>query len=197
VADVEICWPSGAAANTTETANCHRKFTALTIGGAVPLTLPETPEGTGQTYKMEWLENKDGQRADRSCFDGELIYKSAHVWPRLVEPWVSAKNRRTSILPVWDAACQREGYLTEGSMIIAGIQNGSTIKSAAVGDELPEIPLRAMGGVGSIRWYLNGELAGATYANSSSTYKIKSRGQYQLIAIDEELSSAMTLFYVD
>lgn len=197
VLEISICWPSGLAEELTEESNCHQKHIALTIEGATPATLPETPEDVNQTYMLTWLENSKGFRVNQRCMDDKTVMKTASVWPRLLEPWVSQRYRRNSILPKWDSSCDLGSIIGEGGVIITGVVDKSTLKTASTDGGLPKINLSAAGGIGTVVWYLNGEYIASTEGALTREYQMTETGTFQLVAVDGELQSAYITFYVD
>ena len=136
--------------------------------------------------------------ADRDCATEEPTIKSTVTWPRLVESWVPRRERKSAILPQWAEGCGGSAVLNEGELFISGITNESTLLSAAVSEGFPKVPLRAVGAVGRVSWYLNGEHISTTEPHGSGTYQLTGKGDFQLVAVDEEDSkSAMIVFYVD
>lgn len=198
VKDVRICWPSGLPESMTRPQDCHMAFTAMTINGAAPATLPETSTDINQSYRVDWLENSAGERTDLSCSPGEAITaKNAAVWPRLVEPWILPKYRRAAIVPKWAPSCDRGGILSGGDILITGVVDRSTLRSGTLEAALPEITLSAAGASGTVRWYLNGEQVAAVPAGTAGAYRMQSSGTFQLVAIDDALHMAVITFYVD
>lgn len=195
VEDKEICWPSGFAEDISP-GRCDLRYKALTIGGATPATLPETPGDTNQSYAISWLENEAGKRVNMECAGGKTFLKEAFLWPRLTEPWIPERFRRNAIIPPWDKDCVKENILSSGDIIITGVTSGSTLK-AADKDELPEINISCAGARGEIDWYLNGFHIARTFANETARYKLPSTGKYQLTAIDGDSHIAMVEFYAD
>lgn len=197
VQDTRICWPSGLAENMNDKADCHAVYTALTVQGATPATLPETPLQTNQTYRVLWQENKNGLRVNQQCSPDDIRTKSAAIWPRLVEPWIAKKYRRSSIIPRWAPGCITDNILSDGEIIITSIVDKSTLRSGTVSDQYPYIALSAAGATGTVSWYLNGELIAILEAGVTRNHQITSAGTYQLVAIDSSLKTATVTFFVD
>ena len=158
VSKADICWPLGALASETTTAQCHQKKEAYLLDGNVPGTFPDSEE-SWTTNPVNFRVNPEtGLRVDARCKSYRTEQKQAALWPKAVEAWIEPKHRRYYQIPGFDKRCDKPPALATGQVKIAGIHDGSTLRPVGKTNAMPSIELHALGGLGKHYWFINGEL---------------------------------------
>ncbi len=186
VTQAEICWPLGGLAEETPLAHCHRKKPAHLLDGNVPFTFPENDAQWSSNPVSFTVNSKTGKRVDAGCKVKNTRQQNVALWPKAVEPWIEVRYRRVRQIPDYDAKCARPPAITTGSVKIAGLRNGSVLRSAGASHEMPRILLQALGGQGRHYWFINGQLQYLLDAAASQPYVFKTPGQYAITVVDEQ-----------
>jgi len=193
VEDKEICWPDGRSINLVKK-GCDRHLFALTKDGVTPRTLQiESGAAVHNAMQSIIVEPNSHLRLLGSC--GELTgeVKQVGVWPRQLEPWLPAKERRTARIPKYSDEC-----LTipteEASLNIIGITDKQQLYRQQL--EVIQKQIYATGAFGKVSWYLNGE----NIANQSTPLHLKLatqlNGEMELVAVDEHGISGRIVFAI-
>lgn len=186
VTQAEICWPLGGLADETPPTHCHRKRKANLLDGNVPFTFPENDAQWSSNPVTFTINSKTGKRVDASCHVKNMQQQSVALWPKAVEPWIEPRHRRVRQIPDYDAKCARPPPITTGAVKIAGVRNGSVLRSAGASHEMPRIQLQALGGQGRHYWFINGQLQYLLDAAAGQPYVFKTPGRYVIAVVDEQ-----------
>ncbi|HKJ98172.1 MAG TPA: penicillin-binding protein 1C [Desulfotignum sp.] len=144
-----ICWPMGLAPDHTP-GPCPVRHEAWILNNWVPPTLTET--GQGPLRLTFWVDDQ-GRRAGPFC--GGVSKTTKDLWPVGAEPWLPQHWRRNQMMPETSDACPDLAPLSGNQVKIVSISNNSMLTRPPGKSDLPHIPLQAMGGQGSLVWFLN------------------------------------------
>ena len=173
---------------------CDRHLFALTKDGVTPRTLQiESGAAVHNAMQSIIVEPNSQLRLLGSC--GELTgeVKQVSVWPRQLEPWLPARERRTARIPKYSSEC-----LTipkqEDALTIVGINDKQQIYRQA--SESIQKQIYVTGAFGKVSWYLNGE----NIANQAEPLHLKLaaqlNGEMELVAVDEHGISGRIVFAI-
>ena len=187
VEQIEICWPLGVARSAQPEASCQFVKKAWVVDGVVPpslRTLSEKSDWFENPYSF-WVNAQTGLLTDASCETEQKEKRQVALWPKRLEPWITRKYRRESVIPLSDPACPHPVKLDAGKIRITGVKDNSVFRSAGSSSEAPVISVKAIGGQGRQQWYLNGELIKVLSSSQSVSIKLQKPGPQQLAVIDE------------
>ena len=193
VEDKEICWPDGRSVNLVKE-GCDRHLFALTKDGVTPRTLQiESGAAVHNAMQNIIVEPNNHLRLLGSC--GELTgeVKQVGVWPRQLEPWLPARERRTARIPKYSSECLTIPTQDE-TLTIVGITDKQQLYRQA--SESIQKQIYATGAFGKVSWYLNGE----NIANQAEPLHLKLaaqlNGEMELVAVDEHGISGRIVFAI-
>jgi penicillin-binding protein 1C len=184
VVETEICWPLGRRASETPAEHCHRRRPAWVLDETVPPTLAVAEEGTPPTTLGFRRDADSGLRLASSCGASHREEAASIArWPALATPWLGAAERRRATLPPLAPDCIDTGEPTR-SLQIAGVVNGSVLRSAPNSTQAPRLTLRALGTREEVRWLLDGRLLGRTRADQPLLAELDAFGAQRILALD-------------
>ncbi|MEN1957178.1 penicillin-binding protein 1C [Luteimonas changyuni] len=187
VAEREVCWPLGTAAEAQPEGACHRRMQAWVLDGAVPPTLPER-DARSWAPVLERIEvdAASGLRLTAGCA-GTHARRMRHIarWPALASPWLGAAEREASRLPPLAAGCSDDGRGQAVAMRIEGVNDGALLLRAPGSAKPPRLALRAVGIDGDVQWLLNGRWVGETRGRQLLWREFGEPGRQQLTALAE------------
>ncbi|SFU13775.1 penicillin-binding protein 1C [Kosakonia arachidis] len=185
-----ICWPGGQSLPEGDS-NCRRRLATWLLDGSQPPTLlmPEQEGLHGIRFPL-WL-NSAGHRVAADCPDAQQ--KTWIVWPRPLEPWLPASERRAVRLPAADPRCPPRDDNAPPPLLLSGVREGAVIKRVP-GQGFALLPLQSSGGEGERWWFLNGEPL--TMHTSLLNLRLDKTGEYQLLVMDETGQVATVQFTV-
>jgi len=182
----DICWPLGAAADTTPPALCRVRRSAWTLDATAPPTLPDRVRSE-PLRETAWVDAGRTQRLRPGCSGtaGVAWQGVEHArWPTLLEPWIERSLRSSVEQLPWSSACGTRG--TSRSLRVTGIDPGSVIR-AAPGRGAAVLRVQAIGARDSVHWLLDGRLVGSTDAQASSLQlTLDTPGAHALTAMDAQ-----------
>ncbi|MBS1203375.1 MAG: penicillin-binding protein [Proteobacteria bacterium] len=185
-----ICWPGGQSLPEGDS-NCRRRLATWLLDGSQPPTLlmPEQEGGHGIRFPL-WL-NSAGRRVAADCPYAQQ--KTWIVWPRPLEPWLPASERRVARLPATDPRCPPRDDNAPPPLLLSGVREGAVIKRVP-GQAFALLPLQSSGGEGERWWFLNGEPL--TMHTSLLNLRLDKAGEYQLLVMDDTGQVATVQFTV-
>ncbi len=185
-----ICWPGGQSLPEGDS-NCRRRLATWLLDGSQPPTLlmPEQEGLHGIRFPL-WL-NSAGRRVAADCPDAQQ--KTWIVWPRPLEPWLPASERRAARLPAADPHCPPRDDNAPPPLLLSGVREGAVIKRVP-GQTFALLPLQSSGGEGERWWFLNGEPL--TMHTSLLNLRLDKAGEYQLLVMDDAGQVATVQFTV-
>lgn len=186
VAEREICWPTGTAAETLSAPLCHQRHRAWTLAGAVPPTLPDRGDPESQGWVATDLLDGRGRRALPQCSDDPLTPVARARWPTLALPWLPAGVRAAARAPAPAPRCARAFPPSADALAIAGALPGSVVRRAPGSAGAPVLALRAIGAEGRVDWLVNGRLVGRSEADGPLAHRFERPGRQQIVAIDRD-----------
>lgn len=176
----EICWPLGRARADTDPALCHQHYTAWTLNGAVPPTLPDRVRPSGQLDTV-WIEPDTGLRTTSGCRADAQARRVAR-WPTHLEPFLGPAVRARIGIPPWSPRCPA-GDEGDGGLRINGLTPGSVLRPAP-GQQSARVSLQLLGASGTVWWLLDGHLLRAAPARANQVIDVASAGAHSLSVID-------------
>jgi penicillin-binding protein 1C len=144
-----ICWPMGLAPDQTP-GPCPVRHEAWILNNWVPPTLTEPDQGP---LRLTFWVDDQGRRSGPFC--GGVSKTTKDLWPVGAEPWLPRHWRRNQVIPEASDACPDLAPLSGNRVQIVSISNNSMLTRPPGKSGLPHIPLQAMGGQGSLVWFLN------------------------------------------
>jgi penicillin-binding protein 1C len=188
-----ICWPLGLK-DTGHKELCHERHRAFILDNTIPPTFASADE-------RDWLVNpvtinidpQSGLQVPAGCNKTNTIKKYIALWPKAVEPWIEPSLRRSGQIPAVSPACQNQSGLATGNLKITGIKQNSVFY---FGINRVQINLRAMGGLGTRYWFLDGEFILKKDTDSSYLHNITKKGEHQLTVRDSLGNTDMVIFTV-
>jgi len=183
VSQQTICWPLGV--KTVNPKHCYRRHQAWILDQVIPYTWHGADADNWQALAAKILiDRASGQRLNASCTDSfKVVEQELVYWPRVLEPWVKAEQRRGRLLPPLHHNCQRFNSPAVAKLNIIGISNGAKFYSPAA-DKSPKLSLQAIGGIGRYHWYINGKRIYSGRAIVS--HRLNKKGLVQIAVVDAE-----------
>ncbi|MET6678788.1 peptidoglycan glycosyltransferase PbpC [Citrobacter amalonaticus] len=183
-----VCWPGGQSLPSGDS-NCRRRLATWLLEGVQPptLLLPEQEGVSGIRFPI-WLD-KAGRRVAADCPQAQE--QMLIVWPLPLEPWLPALERRSARLPLSSTACPPHGQDPALPLLLAGVRDGAIVKRLPGATEV-SVTLQSSGGAGVRWWFLNGEPL--QERERSITLRLREKGDYQLLAMDESGQVATVRF---
>lgn len=183
VSQQPICWPLGAKAGDSK--QCYRRHQAWVLDQVIPYTWHGADADNWQALSAKILvDESSGLRLNASCADTfQVVEQELVYWPRVLEPWVKAEQRRERLLPPLHQNCQRFNSPAVAKLSIIGISKSAKFYSPAAGEN-PSISLQAIGGIGNYHWYIDGRRIYSGRAIVS--YRLEKKGLMQIAVVDAE-----------
>lgn len=185
VAEVEICWPLGTAADAQPASLCQRKMQAWALNGTVPPTFAERGARLWSAGRERFeIDAVTGERLSAACsLPHEPRRAEIARWPALASPWLSAAERRASRLPSLAADCMADGRDAAGELRIEGINDRATLARAPGSARPLRLSLRALGTGARVQWLLDGRRIGESQGARPFVYAFEQPGQHRLTAL--------------
>ncbi len=185
VAEVEICWPLGIAADSVPASLCQRRMKAWTLDGAVPPTFAERGARLWNAGRERFeIDADSGRRVSATC---SLPHRTTTVeiarWPALASPWLSAETRRASTLPRLADDCMLDGRDASEELRIEGLNDGATLARAPGSEHAVRLSLRALGTDRNVQWLLDGRWIAETEGRQSLVRDFGEPGEHLLTAL--------------
>lgn len=185
VAETDVCWPLGTAADAQPEALCEKRMQAWTLEGAVPPTFPERDARLWNTGIEHFeIDSESGERLSAEC---RLPHPASPAeiarWPALASPWLPVEWRTASRLPPLAADCVDDGREAGESLRIDGVNDGATLVRPPGSSNGVKLSLRALGTGATVQWLLDGRSIGQTDGNSSLAYAFDTPGTHELTAL--------------
>lgn len=185
VAEIDICWPLGIAADSVPASLCQRRMKAWTLDGVVPPTFAERGARLWNAGRERFdIDVDSGKRVSAVC---SLSHRTATVeiarWPALASPWLSAETRRASTLPVLADDCMLDGRDASEELRIEGLNDGATLARAPGSEHAVRLSLRALGTDRNVQWLLDGRWIAETEGRQSLVRDFGESGEHVLTAL--------------
>ena len=198
VAEIEICWPLGIAADAQPPELCQRRMKAWTLDGAVPPTFAQRGVRLWEAGRERFdMDIDSGRRVSASC---SLTHRtrSAEIarWPALASPWLSLQTRRISRLPPLADDCMADGRDAIEDLRIEGLNDGALLARAPGSEHAVRLSLRALGSEHRVQWLLNGRWIGETEGSASLVRDFGDAGEQTLTALADSGAWASIAFRV-
>ncbi|HAU5064951.1 TPA: peptidoglycan glycosyltransferase PbpC [Citrobacter amalonaticus] len=183
-----VCWPGGQSLPPGDS-NCRRRLATWLLEDVQPptLLLPEQEGVSGIRFPI-WLD-KAGRRVAADCPQAQE--QMLIVWPLPLEPWLPASERRSARLPLSSTACPPHGQDPALPLLLSGVRDGAIVKRLPGATEA-SVTLQSSGGAGVRWWFLNGEPL--QERERSITLRLREKGDYQLLVMDESGQVATVRF---
>jgi penicillin-binding protein 1C len=198
VADIEICWPLGIAADAQPASLCQRRMRAWTLDGVVPTTFAERGARLWNAGRERFdVDAATGERVSAAC---SLPHETSSVeiarWPALASPWLSAAERSASRLPPLADDCMADGRGAAEELRIEGINDRATLARAPGSRHAVRLSLRALGTGSKVQWLLDGRRIGESRGSASFAHDFGDAGDHTLTALAESGAWASLHFRV-
>ena len=185
VAETDICWPLGIAADAQPPALCKKRMPAWTLDGAVPPTFAERQARLWSTGVEAFsVDAVTGKRLSVEC-------RAPHVprqrqiarWPALAMPWLPAAWRADASLPPLSPDCADDGRSGTETLHIEGVNEGATLARAPGQARGVRLALRALGASTRVQWLLDGRWIGETEGAHPLLREFVEPGRHELTAL--------------
>ncbi len=198
VAEVEICWPLGIAADAQPPELCQRRKKAWVLDGVVPTTFAQRGVRLWEAGRERFdVDIKSGRRVSAAC---SLPHQTRSVeiarWPALASPWLSAQTRRASRLPSLADDCMADGRDAIEDLRIDGLNDGATLARAPGSEHAVRLSLSALGTDHRVRWLLDGRWIGETEGSAALVRDFGDPGEHALTALADSGAWASIEFRV-
>ena len=185
VAEVEICWPLGTAADAQPPALCQRKMKAWTLDGAIPPTFAERGARLWNAGRERFdADETTGERISAVC---SLPHATHSVeiarWPALASPWLSLAARNAARLPPLAVDCMDDGRDAVEELRIEGINDKATVARAPGSQHAVRLSLRVLGTTTRVQWLLDGRWIGETQGAQPLLRDFNEIGPHTLTAL--------------
>ena len=183
-----VCWPGGQSLPPGDS-NCRRRLATWLLEDAQPptLLLPGQEGMSGIRFPI-WLD-KAGRRVAADCPQAQE--QRLIVWPLPLEPWLPASERRSARLPLASTECPPHGQDPALPLFLTGVRDGAIVKRLPGAAEA-SVTIQSSGGAGERWWFLNGEPLNER--GRGVTLRLREKGDYQLLAMDESGQVATVRF---
>ena len=183
-----VCWPGGQSLPPGDS-NCRRRLATWLLEDVQPptLLLPEQEGVSGIRFPI-WLD-KAGRRVAADCPQAQE--QMLIVWPLPLEPWLPAAERRRARLPLSSTVCPPHGQDPALPLLLSGVRDGAIVRRLPGATEA-SVTLQSSGGTGERWWFLNGEPL--QERGRGVTLRLREKGDYQLLAMDESGQVATVRF---
>ncbi|MCJ0824942.1 penicillin-binding protein 1C [Luteimonas sp. 50] len=185
VAETEICWPLGTAAESQPPALCQRRMKAWTLDGVVPPTFAERGARLWNAGRERFeLDVATGERVSAACSLPHATRRTEIArWPALASPWLSAAERRASRLPPLAGDCMADGRAAVQELRIEGINDRATLARAPGSEHAVRLSVRALGTDSAVQWLLDGRRIGQSEGASPLAHDFAEAGEHTLTAL--------------
>ena len=185
VAQVDVCWPLGIAADAQPADLCKKRMQAWTLDGVVPPTFPERDARRWSTGIERFeVDAITGQRLSASCTAPHTVRQAQIArWPALLGPWLPAEWRAQSSLPPLAADCADDGRSALETLRIQGINADSQLAAAPGQTDGVRVSLRALGTSGRVQWLLDGRWFAESEGGHPFLQVFSTPGRHELTAL--------------
>ncbi|GAA4799237.1 penicillin-binding protein 1C [Lysobacter hankyongensis] len=185
VAEIDICWPLGIAAEGLPASLCQRRRKAWTLDGVVPPTFAERGARLWNAGRERFeIDTDTGRRVSAVCsLPHRVEPREIARWPALASPWLSAETRHASILPPLADDCMADGRDADEELRIDGMNDGATLARAPGSVHAVRLSLRALGTERNVQWLLDGRWIGETAGRATLVRDFGEPGAHTLTAL--------------
>lgn len=185
VAEIDICWPLGIAAEGLPASLCQRRRKAWTLDGVVPPTFAERGARLWNAGRERFEVDADsGRRVSAVCsLPHRAEPREIARWPALASPWLSAETRLASTLPPLADDCMADGRDADEELRIDGMNDGATLARAPGSAHAVRLSLRALGTERNVQWLLDGRWIGETAGRGTLVRDFGEPGAHTLTAL--------------
>ena len=185
VAQREVCWPLGTAAEAQAPDLCQRRLEAWVLDGAIPPTFAERDARAWSSGLVRFdVDAATGLRLSADC-SAPHVPRAAAVarWPALVAPWLPASTRRASSLPALSPDCADDGRDAVAELRIDGLADGATLARPPGSARGIRVSLRAIGTDATVQWLLDGRPIATTRGANRLVHVFDTAGSHRLTAL--------------
>jgi penicillin-binding protein 1C len=183
VSSADICWPLGEAAATTPAALCRQRRTAWTLDGALPPTFPERDITAWSAGRLTVRVDQLGRRLSATCHGKKEHSLTLARWPALATPWLDGDDAAAAAVPPLAPGCAVDSLDVASPIRIAGINDGSVLRTAPNSHEPLRVTLQALGANGEVEWLLDGRLQGNSQGASAMRIALPQPGGHTITAL--------------
>jgi penicillin-binding protein 1C len=183
---LDICWPLGGPAATTDPALCRQHHMAWVLDDAVPPTFAERDLGAWTAGLLRLRVDEKGRRLSGACHAAHEHTMQLARWPALATPWLSVDDRASGALPPLAPGCAADSLDVASPIRIAGLSNGATLRRAPNSDQPLRVKLQALGAQGTVQWLLDGRLQGSSEGAALQSLTLQQPGHHTITALTRE-----------
>jgi penicillin-binding protein 1C len=187
VAETDICWPLGIAADAQPPALCKKRMPAWTLDGAVPPTFAERQARLWSAGVEAFsVDAVTGKRLSAECHAPHVPrQRQVARWPALAMPWLPAAWRADASLPPLSPDCADDGRGGTEALHIEGVNDGATLARAPGQASGVRLSLRALGATARVQWLLDGRWIGETEGARPLSHEFDEAGLHELTALGD------------
>ena len=185
VAETDICWPLGIAADAQPPELCRKRMPAWTLDGAVPPTFAERQARLWSAGVEDvMVDAVTGRRLSAEC-SAPHVPRQRRIarWPALVMPWLPAAWRADASLPPLSPDCVDDGRSGTETLHIEGVNDGATLARAPGQARGVRLSLRALGTTTRVQWLLDGRWIGETEGARPFLREFTEPGRHEVTAL--------------
>jgi len=182
---LDICWPTGEAAEWTPAALCARRREAFALEGVVPPTFAERDARLWRAGRERYqADARTGLRLSPSCSRPHAAEtREIARWPVLASPWLGAAERAAARLPPLSPDCIADRPGTGGELRIEGLDDRAVLARAPGTAHGVRLQLRALGSEAEIDWLLDGRWIARTRGQAAFVRDFPEVGEHALTAL--------------
>lgn len=185
VAEIDVCWPLGIAADAQPAALCQKRMPAWVLDGAIPPTFAERDARLWNAgIERFQVDASSGRRLSADCgLQHQARTAEIARWPALASPWLPAAWRDAARLPPLAPDCRDDGREAGEGLRIDGLEDGATLARPPGSIGGVRLSLRALGSDGRVQWLLDGRWIGETDGGRSLLHAFDTPGTHELTAL--------------
>ncbi|WP_374558270.1 penicillin-binding protein 1C [Thermomonas sp.] len=185
VAETDVCWPLGIAADAQPPELCRKRMPAWTLDGGVPPTFAERQARLWSAGVEDvTVDAVTGRRLSAECSASHVTRQRRIArWPALAMPWLPAAWRADASLPPLSPDCVDDGRSGTVTLHIEGVNDGATLARAPGQAKGVRLSLRALGATTRVQWLLDGRWIGETEGARPFLREFTEPGRHELTAL--------------
>ena len=198
VGEREICWPLGLPPQADAPQLRQRRMKAWTLDGVLPPTFAERDARLWNPGREAFrMDAKTGLRLSAECSRTHVAVDAEIArWPALAAPWLSAGERRASLLPPLSPDCVADGREAGEALQIEGINDRASLARAPGSNHGARLAVRALGAQARVQWLLDGRWVAETRGDQSFTHDYDQAGEHALTALADSGAWQRVVFQV-
>jgi penicillin-binding protein 1C len=158
---------------------------AWVLEGVVPPTFAERQARLWNPGVEHYrVDASSGLRLSATCTAAHVEQpRTLARWPALASPWLPKAWRAAAALPALAPDCADDGRTATDTLVIEGVQAGTTLKQPPGQTGGVKLSLRATGASGPVQWLLDGRRIGESEGALPMQQEFSGAGLHELTAL--------------